>query len=384
MRKRIFVNIHNDSRATSASKFKKLLTWNNYSTVDKMVTASDMQSEVIAATIIDEEDKLGIRLYKLKATSTFKSAFLKSSALGVIYLYKDTNKLWTLNHRVAIQYILADKELQKNLGLEWVEGLEDYIFTKPVIKAVLRGLCTNRDDAVSRYYKSLGVKGVNFRRFNQLKQLADFRRFEVLLRVTTNIDNLYKFADKPAGHNMQLVQDTAEMAMRLGKKVNFAWSPKRMKAEHDAMALEIVAIKSKFQEHKVVDYNSISEVPKHNIIEVLSSNTELLEESIKMGHCVGTSDYYFEQMQQLSGLIIRYKNGDTLGTAQVNIQGEEFRVNQFYGRFNGDLPIEHENILMDTLKGNEFTRFIKQLKEHKGSRREEYSFKDDYAGQLPF
>ena len=366
----------------------KLFRWRNLPKIDRQVTYMNMKDVSISGMIlINDEDKIGFRAYTLIPRKTFNSTFLQSRCDGVIFLYKDSGKVWTINHREWVARLTGNKEILKTLGLEWAYMLPSYIFTKPVIKAVLKGLCTNRNDAIRRYYSSLGVKGVNYRILKALGHVTNDgvgdRLCETHLRVATNIENLVRYKLNEDLYDSNMVNDLVHLAQAIDKKVNFNWSPKRMKLEHDRLSTQVSEILLKYQEHEEIDYEAIAPVPQSENLTVLQSNSELLQESVKMAHCVGTNPAYFTWMKMFSELIIHYERGEVEGTAQVKIDENDIRVTQFHGMGNCSLPSEERAFLVENLNSPEFTEFINKIRKHKGMK-VEFGELIDETEDLPF
>lgn len=99
-----------------------------------------------------------------------------------------------------------------------------------------------------------------------------------------NIENL-----KASLFNDKLFKDTTLMANALGYKVNCSWSNKRLKAEHDKMAREMVDVILEFEELRELRispvYHKFAEFSGYHIF---TTNHELIEEGKMMNHCVGT------------------------------------------------------------------------------------------------
>jgi len=99
-----------------------------------------------------------------------------------------------------------------------------------------------------------------------------------------NIENL-----KEELFNNPLFIDTCRMAQMVGKKVNCSWGEKRLKLEHDNWAKEISQVLIETEELRYLKIVKIfREFAEHSGFEMLLTNHALLEEGIRMNHCVGT------------------------------------------------------------------------------------------------
>ena len=103
--------------------------------------------------------------------------------------------------------------------------------------------------------------------------------------------------------------DASIMAEALGKKINCAWSPKRIKAEHDVWMKEVIDVILEFEplrELKIIDiFKDFQTFSKY---EMLTTNHELIAEGQRMNHCVGM---YSTQVDNGNSCIYRV-NGHTL------------------------------------------------------------------------
>ena len=83
--------------------------------------------------------------------------------------------------------------------------------------------------------------------------------------------------------------DSCKMAQMVGKKVNCSWSEKRLKVEHDNWSKVITGVLLETEELRELKINEIfKEFAEHSGFELLLTNHALLEEGVRMNHCVGT------------------------------------------------------------------------------------------------
>lgn len=89
--------------------------------------------------------------------------------------------------------------------------------------------------------------------------------------------------------NHPLFNDTCRMAQMVGEMVNCSWSDKRLKTEHDKWGKAITKVLLETEEYRDLKVSSVfREFASHSGFELLTSNHALLEEGIRMNHCVGT------------------------------------------------------------------------------------------------
>ena len=143
----------------------------------------------------------------------------------------------------------------------------------------------------------------------------------------------------------------------------------------------------KHQEHKEVGYEEIAPVPELENLTVLESNSELLQESIMLNHCVGTSPHYFEGILALNKLILHYERGDSVGTAELNLYGENsssISLAQFNGRGNSYMSSEDRTFLMENIERPEFKEFVDNIIKTRKERQEAGTLHEPIDEGLPF
>jgi hypothetical protein len=83
--------------------------------------------------------------------------------------------------------------------------------------------------------------------------------------------------------------DSVRMAEIIGKKINCAWSLKRLKVEHDKMAKEITNIILKYEPLRNLNIGLVfKKFAEYSGYTMLMTNHDLIAEGNRMGHCVGT------------------------------------------------------------------------------------------------
>jgi len=86
-----------------------------------------------------------------------------------------------------------------------------------------------------------------------------------------------------------LFHDTCRMARMVGKKVNCSWSIKRLKSEHDKWSKLVTQVLLETEKLRDLKIGRIyKEFAMYSGFEMLTTNHELLEEGVRMNHCVGT------------------------------------------------------------------------------------------------
>lgn len=150
------------------------------------------------------------------------------------------------------------------------------------------------------------------------------------------------------------ITDTERLADTLGKVVNPAWTPRRLKEEHDKLAKEVnarkyskdVFVSVKNIKHKELEHQGISAI-------LLDNAFDIAEEGTSMNHCVGM---YGSNVARGTYLVysIRDNEGSRLSTLGINIYKENnplirYVFNQHYGKCNATVTCEKQKYLVDHL-----------------------------------
>lgn len=148
--------------------------------------------------------------------------------------------------------------------------------------------------------------------------------------------------------------DTERMADILGKKVNPAWTPRRLKEEHDKLVKEVNARKYSKDAFDSVKDIKHKEVKHRGICAILLDNAfDIAEEGTCMSHCVGM---YGTDVNRGNYLVysIRDEAGNRLSTLGIIIYNDNksptrFMSNQHYGKCNSTVTSEDQIELVESV-----------------------------------
>lgn len=149
-----------------------------------------------------------------------------------------------------------------------------------------------------------------------------------------------------------IVRDTLEMAYKLDKKVNLAWSAKRLHQEHDNMSRELTYIVLKMDDKALKAFKMFEDFATFvgNRYRMLISTGQLAEEGSKMQHCVAS---YSNEVQRGRSAIY-HTEGHTL---ELRMDKNGLVLAQLKGVRNATPPKElTEKILTDIKDFNESTK----------------------------
>jgi hypothetical protein len=159
-----------------------------------------------------------------------------------------------------------------------------------------------------------------------------------------NIKRLDKWLDNMVNFNPELLKpetvhiflDAQEFAHKLNKRINCAWSVRRLNEVHDEWAAEIMryTTEDRMLEIHPVHYD-IEELMKHKGLNahLITNTVELAMEGKRMRHCVGTYTGTIERSKH--GIF--HVEGYTLELAP-QIAPQIIDINQFRGLQNANAP----------------------------------------------
>ena len=175
---------------------------------------------------------------------------------------------------------------------------------------------------------------------NDLRGFYDYVRAKELLKSYDNnnykIPVIYIDGNTPLVENSTLVNDTISMAYILTEKVNYFWSTRRWKEVHDRLVKKVMSYKVKHTKKRIIDYKGL-EFPNLPGITLLTSNYDLVEESMLMHHCIGTSDSYICRGESYESVFLRYER-DEKSTIELRITNDcdKVYVNQNSLAYNNE------------------------------------------------
>lgn len=148
-----------------------------------------------------------------------------------------------------------------------------------------------------------------------------------------------KFPDKLSLH----FNDLAHIARTMDRKIDIAWSEKRMKDTHDKWSKELNIIVMNASNRKMNVAEEFIQAGKLLGVEPISNTKELAQEGLSQSHCVGS--YVFNVESGRSG--IYHFKGYTL---QLNKDAKGLSIGQFKGFRNAVVPSEITAMVMEKLQ----------------------------------
>ena len=186
-------------------------------------------------------------------------------------------------------YNFKGSELYKFLVVKigWLRNLveENSLVTSLTVNLIITHKLYNKK-AVYRYLFGVPYSiaeifmsnNINYNYGNYHKMIKELKKCLI------NIENLKEELFKDV-----YFMDTCKMAGILGKKVNCSWSSNRLKLEHNKYSKEVTQVLNVYEEIRVLKVKNIfKEFAKYSNFRILGTNHELIEDGMKMNHCVGS------------------------------------------------------------------------------------------------
>jgi len=169
-----------------------------------------------------------------------------------------------------------------------------------------------------------------------------------------------------------LLEDTVNLGFKLNRKVNAAWSVKRLKLEHDNWAKEYTEIVMELSNRPLNIHPAFIELSKVIDGTLLKTTKDLAVEGAQQKHCVAS----YSSTIDSGRTAIFHINGFT---AEVIKNGTQFELKQFNGFANKRAPDEIRNKVAGFLVSfSENNKHIFSLP-HQRIQHEDY-----FTTQLPF
>jgi len=180
------------------------------------------------------------------------------------------------------------------LGHNWItpDKLVDFI-TKGVAEKILSGDITNPKDLLKQYLKNSRIKASPTLLYKYILSGGTKMLFLSHISVVRNVDNYLRLSLSNNLKQYHMINDIVQQAKILNEKIDFGWSKKRLKDEHNKMTNLLMLEELKYiKNHRVVYNNKVMEfiddLPKDNF-RLLETERDLFIEGSTMKHCVYTN-----------------------------------------------------------------------------------------------
>ena len=292
-------------------------------------------------TVIDQTKKLNISINnKLYYTIQHKQ----------VYLYKN-NKFWylctgrnsiirplTISNFpfISTSYTVDNNQPKLEAGtalkvfmekFSWIRFLleNSVVFSFVPFNTIIKYKLYNYNDLLKYLYKS-NLPTAKFMLLNGI----DAKKYKGLLKYTTNLNETSNV--EFTNSSSVLFQDTLNMAVILNRKVNCAWSVKRLQHEHDTWAKEITNIVMEESNRDLrIKEEYIKFAEQNPDFKLINTTKELALEGLTQSHCVAT----YSNAVDNGNCAIFHINGYT---AEIKLVDNKLKIGQFSGYKNQHAP----------------------------------------------
>lgn len=264
-------------------------------------------------------------LKRYKSKKTTKKIFVNN---GRFFIYNNESK----NRRILLPLTLSALD-NDGFGFiqqyySWIRFLRENKFTALSFNAIVKNKLYSRDKVLRHMYKCKPSVALEI-----IKSGMSQMDWKSLLKVCDNADNLnfdlIKNLSSYGGHRYVL-EDAAKLANKLNKKINLAWSAKRLEQEHDRWSIEFTNIVIKFDNEELnipMIYRQFDEFIGGGLL--ITTSGRLAAEGLLQHHCVAG---YKTDIN--SGRCAIYNISGF--TCELKVSNKKLQIAQLRGKYNCD------------------------------------------------
>lgn len=318
------------------------------------------------ANVATYDDKLCLSISTEKINFNNGFYLTNSGKSGFTYDYKTKKvRFWFGSNIKSFikKYYLIFGEFLRYQRVDWLnneKGLFN-LLNKTILEKILSGKITNPVDMCDCYIKtSLKAKAPAKLFYNYIKKKENnIYFFNMCLKVSDNHENLLKRLLK--GENLpQDFNDYINQCLALNRKINFNWSDKRFKSEHDKLTDEMIKIELEYiGDHKL---NYLGELILPQYCSLITTQKDLFIEGTKQKHCIYTN--YWDAVKHKTYFAIKVELPNermTVGIQYSNwnkIETGKFIINQIHGYKNSNPSNETRTMIQEWLDKEETQKFF--------------------------
>ena len=240
-----------------------------------------------------------------------------------------------------IQSITFINDIISKLGIDWLDLKFMPFITKSVMGKVIARKITNPIDLSIAILKTNKVSA-SHSKFRNAVMSCNMSKADFLMgiKVAKDINHFFDFfTNMKEIYDRQNLYDLINQAIILEEKINFLWSEKRMNSEHERFTSIIMDYEAEDLSEEPLEFLQ----PIKNIVpegfELIDNQKELYKEGSMMKHCVYTN--YWSMVVSKSYVVLKtsYEGKNyTIGLNVRNHYGDNFKLNQVYGKRNTPAP----------------------------------------------
>lgn len=254
--------------------------------------------------------------------------------------------LWYGSKIEEIQYL---EDLFKEMNWNFIDKKAYSFITKTGLEKIFQGKITSTRDLLKHYAKSVRLKCSTDFLYKAVIQQGlskiDFYTNSIQAR---DVDHFLQFIINTGIKSFNnFIGDLREQYAILDKKIDFRWSEKRMKQEHENATFELMKLQAdNLSDHKII----WSEFNLPSNFEILDSEKRIFLEGALMRHCVFTNYWYIIKTGRYLAFHVKLNNENaTLG---VNLAQGKMSFNQVYLYRNKPVSPEMRQLCLDFVESN--------------------------------
>jgi hypothetical protein len=226
-----------------------------------------------------------------------------------------------------------------HLNMNWLNHKLIAYVTKSIAEKILNGKLTNNLDVVKAYIKTMRLNCSPKLLLNVIEDGSSNKPHLLQMMSVAKDQNhfLEKVLNTQDTTTNYIIIDLVKQAHILGKTIDFTWSERRMKEEHQEWTKEIMEEEIKDME----DVTATSILPflefKYPGVKLLTTKKEIFTEGKEMSHCVYTN--YWASVNAGNYLVYQIDFCGERATLGINMYDGNITYNQCYRQ--GNQPISH-------------------------------------------
>lgn len=286
------------------------------------------------------------------------SVFIVKKSKNGYYKQNKTRDGFTLNEKgklsiwfgKSIFQVPGVRDVFNHFNLNWFNDRLQLYVTKTIAEKMLTGKITNNLDVVKAYMKAMKLNCSARLLYNVMTDNTYNKPYLLsLLSVAKDQNHLLEMCLNVENKNLQFhLGDMMKQAQILDRKIDFKWSDKRMREEHQNWTKEIMDI----------EFQTIEDVTAEHLLpflefnrpgfKLLTTKKEIYTEGKIMNHCVYTN--YWSSVERKHYIVYHLEFFGETATLGCYI-GDNITLNQCYGYANkpisSDLSAYVNNFIMD-------------------------------------
>jgi len=262
--------------------------------------------------------------------------------------------LWYGSKIEEIPYL---EDLFKEMNWNFIDKKAYSFITKTGLEKIFQGKITSTRDLLKHYAKSVRLKcSTDFLYKAVIEQELSKISFYMNSIQARDVDHFLQFVINPKLNEYNnpisidlnyIVKDLREQYAILDKKIDFRWSEKRMKQEHEDATFELMKLQAdNLSDDKIIwtEFN----LPSN--FDILNSEKRTFLEGSLMRHCVYTNYWYSIKTGRYLAFNVKLNNENaTLGVELI--QGK-ITFNQVYRYRNQPVSPEMRQLCLDFVESN--------------------------------